>query len=74
MNKSIALTKQKKYDEAVSALNKAIKMQPDYAKAIVKRGEVYTLLGDHDDAVRDFAAANQIAKGEFGVEAKLKAA
>ena len=46
-------------------------MNPTYAKALVKRGEIRTSLGDHDEAVRDFADAKALSD-EFGVEAKLK--
>lgn len=41
LNKAIALNKLKKNDEALTALNKCLKMNPEYAKAYVKRGEVY---------------------------------
>ena len=42
LNKSIALTKKGgKNEEALSCLNKSIKMNPQYAKALVKRGEVH---------------------------------
>ena len=41
LNKAIALNKLKKNDEALTSLNKCLKMNPEYAKAYVKRGEVY---------------------------------
>ena len=40
LNKSIALSRQNKNEEALSALNKCLAMNPDYAKALVKRGEI----------------------------------
>jgi len=40
LNKSIALSKLKRDDDALASLNKCIAMKPDYAKALVKRGEV----------------------------------
>ena len=46
-------------------------MNPAYAKALVKRGEVKSAMGDYDEAVRDFADAKAISD-EFGVEGKLK--
>ena len=46
-------------------------MNPDYAKALVKRGEVKTALGDHEEAALDFGAAAQIDPSGFGVQAKL---
>jgi len=60
LNKSIALTKLNKNDEALSSLNKCIAMKPDYAKALVKRGEVRQALEDYEEAARDFGAAAQI--------------
>ena len=41
MNMSIAYNKMKQTDKAIIALNKAIKYNPKYAKAYVKRGEIY---------------------------------
>jgi tetratricopeptide (TPR) repeat protein len=71
LNKAIALVKEKKLEEALQSLNLSLKMNPAYAKALVKRGEVKSALGDHDEAVRDFADAKAISD-EFGVEGKLK--
>jgi len=74
LNKSIALTKKGKHDEAMSALNKSLKMNPAYAKALVKRGEVHQQLGDWEEAVSDFGAAQQIDPTSHGVQQKLKIA
>jgi len=41
LNISICQVKLGKNDLALAALNKAIKFKPNYAKALVKRGEVY---------------------------------
>ena len=41
LNKAIALNKISKNDEALSCLNRCLKMNPEYAKAYVKRGEVH---------------------------------
>jgi tetratricopeptide (TPR) repeat protein len=40
LNIGIALSKKGKNEEALDALNKAIELNPAYAKAYVKRGEV----------------------------------
>lgn len=40
LNIGIALNKLKKNEEALVNLNKAIHLNPNYAKALVKRGEV----------------------------------
>ena len=35
-------------------------MNPDYAKAYVKRGDINQALEYHDDALRDYGKANEI--------------
>ena len=47
-------------------------MNPMYAKALVKRGEVQQALGDWEEAVNDFGAAAQIDSTGFNVQQKLK--
>ena len=74
LNKSIALGKLKQHEASMSCLNQSLKMNPRYAKALVKRGEVHQELGDHEEAVRDFAKAAEIDQSGFGVQGKLKAA
>ena len=49
-------------------------MKPDYAKALVKRGEVRQALEDYEDAAKDFGAAAQIDSSGFGVQQKLQQA
>jgi len=72
LNKSIALTKQNKKDLALKALNLCLKMKPNYAKALVKRGEIHQANGDWEEAVSDYGEANQIDPAGFGVGQKLK--
>ena len=67
LNKSIAQSRLKLNDEALISLNLCIKMNPNYAKALVKRGEVNASAEEWDEAVRDFAAAKALTE-EFGVE------
>jgi len=49
-------------------------MNPDYNKALVKRGEINQAMGNFDDAVHDFSKAAQIDANGFGATLKLKAA
>jgi len=44
-------------EAALKTLNICLKMVPDYAKALVKRGEVHQNLEDWEEAVQDYAAA-----------------
>jgi tetratricopeptide (TPR) repeat protein len=39
---SICYSKQKKYDEALKVINDCIRNNPEYAKALIKRGELNT--------------------------------
>lgn len=72
LNIAIAQVRLKKNDLAISALNKAIKYNPRYAKAYVKRGEVYVALEEYNDAISDFGEASSIDPTGFGVQEKLK--
>ena len=72
LNIAIAQVRLKKNDLAMTALNKAIKYNPRYAKAYVKRGEVYVMLEEYNDAIRDFGEASSIDANGFGVQEKLK--
>lgn len=55
-------------------LNKAVTLNPKYAKAFVKRGDVNQALGNHEEALRDYQTAHQIEPREFDVENKIKSA
>ena len=57
LNKAICQVKLGKNEEALTTLNICLKMVPDYAKALVKRGEVHQNLEDWEDAVHDYSAA-----------------
>ncbi len=39
-NIAVAHFKSKKYEEALKVLNKCLKLDPNYVKALIKRGEV----------------------------------
>jgi len=68
LNKAICETKLNKTEDALKSLNIAIKMNPNYAKALVKRGEVNQMLKDYEEAVRDFNKASQLDSTGFGVQ------
>jgi tetratricopeptide (TPR) repeat protein len=51
LNKAIALVKLGKNEQALKELNQCLKFNPQYAKALVKRGEVYVTLEHYDEAV-----------------------
>ena len=57
MNRAIVLNKQGKKKEALNDLNQTIKLNDEYVKAVVKRGEIYMELEQYEDALRDFEKA-----------------
>jgi len=57
LNKSIALGKMGKNEESLKCLNTSLKMNPEYAKALVKRAEINSNLKYYDEAVRDLVKA-----------------
>ena len=54
MNIALGLSKKSKNEESLKMLNKAIQMNPKYAKALVKRGDVNQVLGNHEEALSDY--------------------
>ena len=57
LNKAICQVKLGQNEAALKTLNICLKMVPDYAKALVKRGEVHQNLEDWEEAVHDYGAA-----------------
>lgn len=72
LNKAICQVKLNKNEDALATLNQCLKMNPEYAKALVKRGEVHQNLEEWEEAVSDFGAAAQIDPAGFQVQQKLK--
>jgi len=57
-NIAIAYCHLERNDEALAALNKAIKYNPKYTKALVKRGEINMTLENYTEAIHDFYEAS----------------
>jgi DnaJ family protein C protein 7 len=57
LNKAIALVKLGNNDQALKELNQCLRFNPQYAKALVKRGEVHVTLEHYEEAVQDFGSA-----------------
>ena len=72
MNTAICYSKLNKNDEAIKSLNLALKYNPKYAKAFVKRGEIYMALEEYNEAVKNFSEASEYDSTGFGVVGKLK--
>jgi len=72
LNISICQDKQGNTREALRSLNKAIKYNPKYAKALVKRGDMHLALEDYNDAIKDYSEASEYDASGNNVIAKLK--
>lgn len=72
LNISICQDKLGKKDDALRSLNKCIKYNPKYPKALVKRGETHIALENFNEAIRDFSEASEYDANGFNVQAKLK--
>jgi tetratricopeptide (TPR) repeat protein len=72
LNTAICQAKLNKNDESIKSLNLAIKYNPKYAKALVKRGEIYVALEEYNEAVKNFSEAAEYDSTGFGVIGKLK--
>lgn len=72
LNISICHDKLGKKEEALKALNKCLKYNPKYPKALVKRGEIHIDLEEYTEAIKDFSEASEYDSNGFNVQAKLK--
>jgi DnaJ family protein C protein 7 len=72
LNIALGFSKQNKNEEALKMLNKAVQLNPKYAKALVKRGDINQALGNSEEALRDYQQAHQLEPKEFNVEEKIK--
>mmetsp|Transcript_37973 Transcript_37973/g.43031 ORF Transcript_37973/g.43031 Transcript_37973/m.43031 type:complete len:493 (-) Transcript_37973:1698-3176(-) len=59
-NRAAAKMKMDKYDDALGDVSQAITLNPDYAKAYLRRGNIHMKLEEYEDAVRDYEQAKQL--------------
>ena len=72
LNIAIAQTKLSRKDEAIKSLGLALKYNPKYAKAYVKRGEIRLTMEDYNEALRDFTSARDHDPSGFNIDQKIK--
>lgn len=72
LNIAICQHKLGQKDEAIKSLGLAIKYNPKYAKAYVKRGEIYVEMEEWNYALQDFNQAAEYDETGFGVQQKIK--
>jgi len=67
LNTAMCQIKLSQKDEAIKSLNLAIKYNPKYAKAFVKRGDLKMDLEEFNDAIRDYSEASELDSTGFNV-------
>lgn len=72
-NRSAAKMKLKEYKDALIDCNKAIELNPNYAKAFLRRGEIRMELGEYEEAKQDFNQAHQLDPN-IGARQRIKEA
>ena len=72
LNKAICHVKLGQNEEALATLNLCLKMQPEYHKALVKRGEVNQNLEMWEEAVADYSAAQALDPAGLNITQKLQ--
>lgn len=66
--------RQLKYTEALADLNRAVDLNEEYVKAIVKRSELHMVLKQWEEAVRDLEKVKQLEPGTPGLKQRLQEA
>lgn len=67
MNISIAYEKLGNKAEKLQALNEAIRYNPKYSKALVRRGDYFLAEEEYNEAIRDYSEASEHDAGGFNV-------
>lgn len=58
-NRSAAFMKKSDYTSALTDINESIKLNPDYIKAYMRRGHIFTHLGQFKEAFEDYELVKQ---------------
>lgn len=62
-NRSACYINQKEYIKALTDINKAIDLNPEFAKAYVRRGNIRIYLEEYSEALKDYNKAKEISPG-----------
>jgi tetratricopeptide (TPR) repeat protein len=71
LNISICYDKIGNMQDALNSLNIAIKYNPIYTKALIKRGDMHCELEDYNDAIKDYYKAQEIDSANINITEKL---
>lgn len=63
-NKATVCSKLEKLEEAVINCTKALEIDSNYVKALMRRAKCYADLGKHEESVRDYEALLKIDKSQ----------
>ena len=74
LNMSIAYEKLGNKKEKLVCLNEAIKNNPKYSKALVRRGDYFLSEEEYNEAIRDYSEAAEHDHNGFNVQQKIKTA
>ena len=72
LNVSIAHEKLGDRSKKLEALNHALRFNPKYSKALVRRGDHFAQQEEYMEAIKDYAEAGEHDANGFNVQAKLK--
>ena len=67
LNMAIAHDKLGDKEESLRCLNKCLKYNPKYPKALVKRGDMHVALEEFTEAIKDFSEASEHDPNGFNV-------
>ncbi|KAF6215013.1 hypothetical protein GE061_009761 [Apolygus lucorum] len=62
-NRALVLSKLKKMDESIADCSEALKLDPNYLKALLKRAQIYMEMTQYEEAVQDYEKAAKMDKG-----------
>ncbi|CAJ0906783.1 8995_t:CDS:2 [Entrophospora sp. SA101] len=70
-NRSMALNKLGKFEEAISDMDKALEMDPTFVKVLRRRADTYRRLEKYEEAVRDLKSALEMDSSNHDLRKEL---
>jgi DnaJ family protein C protein 7 len=71
-NRAAAFSKMGKHKEALEDCTRALDLDPNYLKALLRRAQIYMTLEKYEDAVRDYEKAHQMDDDNADTMNKLR--
>ena len=73
-NRAACYMKDSEFIKAMTDMNKAIELNPDYAKAYHRRGNIKTSLEDYDEALQDYYKVKEMNPSYPGIDSLIASA